>query len=386
MSVIQDVDVGKAGLHTPSTGCQTSPDKLLYIESVLLRPDIRASEKCVAIGIILHADQNLENSHPGNRLLGTYASLRTQQAITGAIRELKDKGVIGNREPARGYARVFRVTEQMLTEAIRTVRESRAADAVVPKTPDPYGLRADGQYIADAGVPQVGRGTLPAEGTPGGKGYPVQTGVPQIGEGTPVWHMGGTPGGPGYPGQTGVPQFGIGGVPQVDRGTLSPIDGGVPQSSRGSLKQEQKPHSLESSKSSSKKVESRTPVESDNYRKAPVRENSSDRGSRLPDTWRLPRPYGQWALETFDVSAETVRATGVEFANHWISKPGKDAVKRDWFRTWQKWCGSSIQGWKRRKPIPEDDAPLLTAVIDPDVDETAAELERARQLMGGDDA
>ena len=73
------------------------------------------------------------------------------------------------------------------------------------------------------------------------------------------------------------------------------------------------------------------------------------RGSRLPDDWLLPKPWGEWALEHFEVSAKDVRDEAGRFRNYWVAKAGKDATKRDWYATWQNWCGSDIRAWKRRK-------------------------------------
>ncbi len=67
------------------------------------------------------------------------------------------------------------------------------------------------------------------------------------------------------------------------------------------------------------------------------------RGTRLPDDWFLPQPWGQWALDQFPhFTADIVRQEALKFANHWHSKTGKDATKRDWLATWKNWCMSDI--------------------------------------------
>jgi hypothetical protein len=87
---------------------------------------------------------------------------------------------------------------------------------------------------------------------------------------------------------------------------------------------------------------------------------SSDRGTRLQDDWFLPKSWGEWALENFSVDAATVKDRALQFKNYWTSKSGKDATKKNWYRTWQNWCMAS-KGW-RRKLEAADIAPDLLDV------------------------
>jgi hypothetical protein len=73
------------------------------------------------------------------------------------------------------------------------------------------------------------------------------------------------------------------------------------------------------------------------------------RATRLPDDWKLPQAWGEWALEHFDVNASQVREQAERFRDHWHAKCGKDASKIDWLATWRNWCSSSFTGWKRKK-------------------------------------
>ena len=73
------------------------------------------------------------------------------------------------------------------------------------------------------------------------------------------------------------------------------------------------------------------------------------RGSRLPDDWKLPKAWGEWALTEFTAwTPEIVRLEAEKFADHWRSKAGKDACKTDWQATWRNWCRSDIA--QRGKP------------------------------------
>ncbi len=67
------------------------------------------------------------------------------------------------------------------------------------------------------------------------------------------------------------------------------------------------------------------------------------RGTRLPDDWKLPKAWGDWALTEFTSwTAEIVRLEADKFADHWRAKAGKDACKIDWQATWRNWCRSDI--------------------------------------------
>lgn len=100
------------------------------------------------------------------------------------------------------------------------------------------------------------------------------------------------------------------------------------------------------------------------------------RGSRLPEAWMLPKSWGEWTLEKFVVTPDEVRREAERFKNHWLAKAGPNAVKVDWQRTWQNWCGSEIRGWRRRGPVAADIAPSL-AEQDEDTELKAA-LSRMR--------
>ena len=65
------------------------------------------------------------------------------------------------------------------------------------------------------------------------------------------------------------------------------------------------------------------------------RSRCADRGSRLAADWKLPPEWKAWAQDkrpelNADLCAET-------FADYWHAKPGKDALKADWFSTCRNW-------------------------------------------------
>lgn len=79
--------------------------------------------------------------------------------------------------------------------------------------------------------------------------------------------------------------------------------------------------------------------------------SKAQRGERLPSDWKLPKAWGDWALEEFSIwTADKVRLEGEKFRDHWVSKTGKDATKLDWLGTWRNWCRSSIAHQDDPKP------------------------------------
>lgn len=69
------------------------------------------------------------------------------------------------------------------------------------------------------------------------------------------------------------------------------------------------------------------------------------RGSRLSPDWRLPREWGQWAMESLGWGEAMVRDQADRFRDHWIAKTGQHATKADWQATWRNWC-------RNTKPAP----------------------------------
>jgi hypothetical protein len=62
----------------------------------------------------------------------------------------------------------------------------------------------------------------------------------------------------------------------------------------------------------------------------------SKKGSVLDVNWVLPNEWREWSL-TCGMMNEEIDVIEVKFRNHWLST-NKNAIKKDWFRTWQNWC------------------------------------------------
>lgn len=110
----------------------------------------------------------------------------------------------------------------------------------------------------------------------------------------------------------------------------------------------------------------------------PSQRQAPARGSRIPDDWALPKPWGQWALKEYPHwNADVVRSIAKKFHNHWKAKSGKDATKVDWYATWQNWCMSGITQ-------EEHPAPKASAADPYGPDWKAARDAEASRLLFGD--
>lgn len=71
---------------------------------------------------------------------------------------------------------------------------------------------------------------------------------------------------------------------------------------------------------------------------APAAPPKTKQGTRLPEDWRLPKGWGDWALENRpDMTDADVRHQAACFADYWHGKAGADARKADWEATWRNW-------------------------------------------------
>lgn len=108
------------------------------------------------------------------------------------------------------------------------------------------------------------------------------------------------------------------------------------------------------------------------------------RGARLPDDWRLPKAWGEWAMQEYPHwTADIVRLEGEKFADHWRSKAGKDGAKLDWLGTWRNWCRSDIA---QRTHAPQRARPVKPAQMTDEqrAEWDRAESEKAKRLLFGD--
>lgn len=66
------------------------------------------------------------------------------------------------------------------------------------------------------------------------------------------------------------------------------------------------------------------------------------KGTRLPDEWELPRPWGVWSLEE-GMTIPEVREQAARFKDYWHGVPGAKGRKADWQATWRNWIRRVIE-------------------------------------------
>jgi len=90
-------------------------------------------------------------------------------------------------------------------------------------------------------------------------------------------------------------------------------------------------------------------------------ERARKRATRLPDDWKLPREWGEWALSE-GWPEDAIRAEADKFRDYWISKSGKDATKRDWLATWRNWMRRVPKHSPKQQRREPNDAPSATDI------------------------
>ncbi|PIG09512.1 hypothetical protein [Comamonas sp. 26] len=74
-------------------------------------------------------------------------------------------------------------------------------------------------------------------------------------------------------------------------------------------------------------------------------------GTRLPDDWKLPKSWGEWAIaEHPALTEDEIRRQAAMFADHWHGKAGKDGRKADWGATWRNWIRRATEMPATRRP------------------------------------
>ena len=70
-----------------------------------------------------------------------------------------------------------------------------------------------------------------------------------------------------------------------------------------------------------------------------ARTDRPKKGTRLTDSWLLPKKFGEWALAQYpEWTPAFVRERGAKFRDHWSAVPGKAGLKTNWFGTWRNFC------------------------------------------------
>lgn len=115
---------------------------------------------------------------------------------------------------------------------------------------------------------------------------------------------------------------------------------------------------------------------------APPKPEEAKRATRLATDWRLPRSWGDWALEHFAISADDVRSEAAAFKDYWTGLGNvKHAAKKDWQATWRNWVRNSRRKYRQIKPdadVAPDlaDVPQRTSKYD-------EEMRKLNAIVGG---
>ncbi|HET9893769.1 MAG TPA: hypothetical protein VFQ44_02435 [Streptosporangiaceae bacterium] len=101
-------------------------------------------------------------------------------------------------------------------------------------------------------------------------------------------------------------------------------------------------------------------------------QTKTSRGTRIPDDFAVTPAMVAWAYENcpgVDGRTETTK-----FINHYVSKTGQDATRRDWVRTWQNWMLNARDRYGHGR------APNATARRSPD-DRVRGHIESGRRVQ-----
>jgi hypothetical protein len=58
------------------------------------------------------------------------------------------------------------------------------------------------------------------------------------------------------------------------------------------------------------------------------------RATRLPEDWRLPAEWKQWAVDGHHLNPEAVVKASLRFRDHFLGAPGRHGTKTNWLATW----------------------------------------------------
>jgi hypothetical protein len=99
---------------------------------------------------------------------------------------------------------------------------------------------------------------------------------------------------------------------------------------------------VENATPSSDKVSPQTPLQTTSIPSPPFKPPASQkRGTRLAEDFQPPEDWIIWAMKKRGWSREEALDECECFTRHWQAKPGREALKLDWPKTWQNWAVNS---------------------------------------------
>ena len=96
------------------------------------------------------------------------------------------------------------------------------------------------------------------------------------------------------------------------------------------------------------KVPPQTPHQTNPSPSPPYSPPASRRGTRLAEDFEPPEDWIAWAMKKRGWSREEAVDECECFIRYWQAKPGREACKLDWPKTWQNWVVNS-----RRQAMPQ---------------------------------
>lgn len=82
---------------------------------------------------------------------------------------------------------------------------------------------------------------------------------------------------------------------------------------------------------------------------APQAASKRNRGTRLDADWKLPQPFGNWALEQ-GLPRERILIEANKMRD-WSINAGAKGAKVDWFAAWRNWVQGAIDDLPANKPV-----------------------------------
>ncbi len=87
------------------------------------------------------------------------------------------------------------------------------------------------------------------------------------------------------------------------------------------------------------------------------------KGCRLPPDWK-PTEADLTFAASQNMTTEEINREAARFRNHWIAKPGANALKLDWAATWRNWCLSGYGSRQAGKPSTGGHRPKPASMVD----------------------
>lgn len=91
-------------------------------------------------------------------------------------------------------------------------------------------------------------------------------------------------------------------------------------------------------------------TDTDTDKKEDTNVSSKKRGQRLPEDWRLPKAWGEWAVAQ-GLDDFSARREGERFADYWHGVSGARGAKMDWQATWRNWVRKALDERTPRSQI-----------------------------------